>query len=574
MGRIESIIDSAITDNVFGDDFKFRKHQREVVENICHAYLKDSNATIVLDAPTGSGKSLIAMWSSYVLTELGKTGYMVTSDLMLQDQYSSDLNRLGIKWPSIKGVDNYECTVNGLKFSLADCKLRGMGYEEAQKLDCYQSCDYLQLRNKAINAPVAVLNYAYWLIQRNYVEDRSIERGTQAPFGERDFTFFDEAHKVDDIVQNHFSPRIGTYFLDKLNYINRFFERENINDVTLVSKNVVTEVIYTLMHESDKGLLFEAIKEFKSIAQHYRNAQGKFKISVRRRFKGKIPSNWTSAATSLDFMKDVYCKFDDYVDIIEDSGIQSMVVDQRPDEVKFMCIKEAQLIKNHLHTKAGFKVFMSATIGDPKLFIDVMGIENAKFIRIDNEFNYDRSPVVFVNRHKLTYKTKEENLPKVLKILDQIINKHKGQRGIIHSGSYQFTNYIKNESSNKSRIMNYVDSKQKKEVIRSFKKRDDGILIGPSLLEGLDLKDDISRFQIFFKVPYPSLADPLIKAKLENSSSWYDWKTLNNIQQGIGRSIRSDSDWAVTYIIDASFTKLMPLFKQDPRMLERIKTIQ
>lgn len=514
------------------------------------------------------------MWASYVLTELGKTGYMVTSDIMLQDQYESDLKRLGIPWPSIKGVDNYTCSINGLKFSLADCKLRGIGYDQAEKLRCFETCDYLQLRKRAINAPVSVFNYAYWLIQRNYVEDRMLERGADVPFTGRDFTFFDEAHKIDDIVQSHFSPRVGEYFLDKLTYINRFFERENI-ETEMASRNHVASIIDSLMTETNKNALFESIQEFRRIAAIYRASQNKFKAAVRRRFKGEIPTNWTSAATTLDFMKDVYCKFDDYVDIIKDVGVNSMVINQQEIESKFMCIEEAQMIKKHLHEKTGFKVFMSATIGDPRAFIKVMGIENARFIRIDNEFDFSKSPVVFINRHKLTYKTKEENLPKITKILEKILIKHAGQRGIIHTGSYAFSNYIKENSEFHLRMIDYSDTKTKKESLKYFKDIDDAVLIGPSILEGLDLKDDISRFQVFFKVPYPNLADPLIKAKLEHSSDWYDWKTGIHIMQGVGRSVRSKDDWAVTYIIDAAFGNL--LYKKDffpPSFTKRIKTIQ
>ena len=91
---------------------------------------------------------------------------------------------------------------------------------------------------------------------------------------------------------------------------------------------------------------------------------------------------------------------------------------------------------------------------------------------------------------------------------------------------------------------------------------------------GLDLKDDKSRFQIFFKVPYPSLNDPLVKAKMSAFADWYDWKTGISIQQGAGRSIRSKDDWAITYILDACFRSLIN--KQDffpPSFKERIKTI-
>jgi Rad3-related DNA helicase len=123
--------------------------------------------------------------------------------------------------------------------------------------------------------------------------------------------------------------------------------------------------------------------------------------------------------------------------------------------------------------------------------------------------------------------------------------------------------------------MDYENSREKAGMIELFKKKKDAVLMGPSLLEGLDLKDDISRFQIFFKVPYPNLNEPLIKAKLNTSNEWYDWKTGISIMQGVGRSVRSESDWAITYILDASFKNLINkkgFFP--PSFLERIKTIR
>lgn len=169
---VDAIINEALVTGTFGKDFKFREGQREVIEAICNHYLEDPEGTIILDAPTGSGKSLIAMWSAHVLKELGKRGYLVTSDLMLQDQYEEDFKRLKLNWPSIRGVDNYNCNVNDLPFSLADCKMKGIGYEAAEKLPCWGTCGYLQGRKRAKELPVALFNYSYYLIQRNYVEDK------------------------------------------------------------------------------------------------------------------------------------------------------------------------------------------------------------------------------------------------------------------------------------------------------------------------------------------------------------------------------------------------------------------
>jgi len=571
---INQIIDAALEQGAFGKDFSFRRGQREVITAVVTAYHEDPEGTLVIDAPTGTGKSLIAMWSSYILKEMGLRGYLITSDLTLQDQYESDIHRLGLRWPSIRGVDNYECTVNGLPFSLGDCKLRGIGYEQAEKLPCYGQCEYLNNRRRAIDQPIALFNYSYWLIQRNYVEDRMLLEGKTVPFEQRDFVFFDEAHKIDEIVQNHFSPRIDMSIVDRFSVANRFIERHDIGTEVATIGNVKS-IVHRLMTVRTKADLFKEMQNFRGIAKIYRKAATVAKGLANKRYKNQpMPRDWQAAMTTFDRLKDVYCKFDDYVDLIKEVGLEAMVIDQTDEEAKFMCVEEQAMIQKYLHKKAGFKVFMSATIGDPKSYVKIMGIKNAKFIRMDNTFNYDKSPVVFINRHKLSMREKEASLPEVVKILDQILSKHKGQRGIIHSGSYAFSKYIYEYSKNAKRIIDYADSKSKKEALRNFKESDDKILMGPSILEGLDLKDDVSRFQIFFKVPYPSLGDPLIKAKTEYSNEWYDWKTGISIMQGVGRSVRSEDDWAVTYVLDACFRSLIN--KQGffpPSFKERIKTI-
>ncbi|MGB6529365.1 MAG: helicase C-terminal domain-containing protein [Candidatus Nitrosopolaris sp.] len=79
------------------------------------------------------------------------------------------------------------------------------------------------------------------------------------------------------------------------------------------------------------------------------------------------------------------------------------------------------------------------------------------------------------------------------------------------------------------------------------------VLIPPSLHTGLDLKDDLSRFQVITKVPYPNLGDRWINEKKKMSGQWYNWQTALKLVQGYGRSIRSKEDWAKTYVLDSAF---------------------
>ena len=79
------------------------------------------------------------------------------------------------------------------------------------------------------------------------------------------------------------------------------------------------------------------------------------------------------------------------------------------------------------------------------------------------------------------------------------------------------------------------------------------VLISPSLYTGIDLKDDLSRFQIITKIPYPSLHDRWINAKRDVDEQWYSWQTALRLVQAYGRSIRSKEDWAKTYVLDSAF---------------------
>jgi Rad3-related DNA helicase len=571
---VTEIIDLALEQNIFGKDFQFREGQREVIEAICNHYLQDPEGTIILDAPTGSGKSLIAMWSAHILKELGKRGYLVTSDLMLQDQYEEDFKQFKLDWPSIRGVDNYECIVNDLPFSLGDCKMKGIGYEQAEQLSCWNQCGYLQARRRAKELPVALFNYSYYLIQRNYVEDKMEEQDREVPFPMRDFVFFDEAHKVDSIVQSHFSPRIDTSTPKLFREVNRFIQKHGL-EASWVSDNRIEDIVDRLMREDDHQELMKHISEFRGIAVVYRKVrQAALKRSKRQYRSGDVPKEWQQFFGRMDRLKDIWCKFDDYHDIIKELGTDAIVIKKMENEVQFLCLEEAMMIDKFLQKKSGFKVFMSATLGDIRAFAKHTKMGNAKVIRMDNKFSYKKSPIVFVNRHKLSFREREQNLPKVVETLDKILEKHKGQSGIIHAGSYEFMDYINAKSKHKFSFITYDSAKERSGAIELFNKIDGKILVGPSLLEGLDLKDEKSRFQIFFKVPYPSLGDPLVKAKMSSFPGWYDWKTGIAIQQGAGRSIRSKDDWAVTYILDACFRSLIN--KEGffpPSFTNRIKTI-
>jgi len=89
-------------------------------------------------------------------------------------------------------------------------------------------------------------------------------------------------------------------------------------------------------------------------------------------------------------------------------------------------------------------------------------------------------------------------------------------------------------------------------LTKEFKKSKNGVLISPSIFEGMDFAGDDSRWQIICKTPYPSLGDIRIKKIADQYGSIYREIALYKILQGIGRSIRSADDSAITYFLDKS----------------------
>jgi Rad3-related DNA helicase len=88
------------------------------------------------------------------------------------------------------------------------------------------------------------------------------------------------------------------------------------------------------------------------------------------------------------------------------------------------------------------------------------------------------------------------------------------------------------------------------------------VLLSPSMMEGVDLKDDLSRFQIICKVPFPYLGDLVIKKRMEKNEKWYPYMTAKSVIQSLGRSIRNETDHAVSYILDSDWHRFFCKNKQ------------
>jgi len=552
------------------EDFVWRKGQKEAIEQIINAYEKGSK-TVILDAPVGSGKSIIGMAVAFILNENGKKGYILASDISLQEQYENDFRKYHLRWGSVKGIDNYLCIDNMEKNSLGTCRIRN---KKPRGMHCYTECPYFNARDFASESKTALLNYAYWLIMQNYVNNHMDE--DEQLFPPRDFTICDEGHKILDIVQNHYSPRFDSKTLDKLEKLTNFFGTYKIKDheKDFQSLKVLTKALFDFENQDE---LFKTLRKVEIYLENYKPSIELLKDTVKEEYpKDDPPKEWREALRLCDWLKDFHCKVEDYVYIIDKTSTRNIVKNPSNDEeLVFNCLEENYMMKKYFHAHTGFRLLMSATFANPSDYLKSIALSEASYIKMDSNFDYSNSPIYFWNKRRMTYNQIEANLPWLCEKINDILDEHPNENGIIHSASYNLTMKIHNNLSakNKRRILVYEGTEEKRKVLEMLKRDHSKVLMGPSLLEGLDLKDEWSRFQIFAKVPYLSLADRFVKTKLSINPSWYQWKAIINILQGTGRSVRSEDDYATTYMLDGSLADLIHKNRKafPPEFMSRIK---
>jgi len=537
-----------------GDDWKWRKGQAEAIMQILLTYFNKTHNVVILDCPTGGGKSAIALAVAWILNQENKSGFILASDIALQEQYEKDFKKANIKWGSIKGIDNYLCIDNMEKHSLGTCKIRN---KPAKQMHCYSSCPYFNARDFASAAPTALLNYAYWLIHMNYVNPGMDE----PPFPPRKFTICDEAHKIVDIVQSHYSPRFDAKTVEKLAKLTDFFNNYKLNNLSKDFIHIKEDIdkLYKTDYNDELNAKLIAIRD--NLQYRYRETWEKFKDEVKKQYPhDDPPREWKEALRLCDWVKDMHCKIDDYVRMIEVTSTDTMVKNPTGEnELTFNCLDESWMMHKYFHAHTGFTLLMSATFADPSKYLKSIALDKAKYIKLDSQFDFTASPIYFYNKRRMSYKQIEGNLPWMFERIDEILDNHKMHNGIIHTASYDLALKIFSgvSAKNRKRILVYSGTEEKRQVIEMLKTNNDKIIMGPSLTTGLDLKDDWSRFAIIAKVPYPSLSDKFIAKKLEVSPDWYRWRTIIEILQSVGRTVRHENDWCKTYILDGALADLI-----------------
>ena len=215
--------------------------------------------------------------------------------------------------------------------------------------------------------------------------------------------------------------------------------------------------------------------------------------------------------------------------------------------------------------RSPYQFFMSATISK-KSFCANIGLNPEEVAIVDvprSPFKPENRKVEFCNTRWLSYKSGLEDELAVIKEIDRIMSENSEHKGLILTSSknrcYQILNNLSEENSARIIICHSKNpgGKTQDDMIKKHAESSNTVLLSSSLWEGVDLKDDLSRFQIIAKVPYPNSTENWVKKKMNLFPFWYRSVAMTKLLQGTGRSVRNMQDWAKTYMLDSNIEHML-----------------
>jgi ATP-dependent DNA helicase DinG len=544
-----------------------RDKQQKILEEIEQA-IKSGFKYIFLEAPAGFGKSPVAI----ALARYLGSSHICTATKDLQAQYSRDFPFIR----EVKGKSNFICIIKdqmGLdetcnygpclkddgydciyKTKLGDYKVQGEGtkYESvdldhfAQKkyidkmksqsriiqLD-WKPCHYYHQKWIALKSSHTIYNYKYFLSDLFY--SNSMQK--------RQLLVLDEAHTVESEVADFKSFTVFneaiTGFLPKLRIP---YENEYDIETWIAFGTELREKLLIFINKAST-ILEKNIEQYPFTEKNLIDAITKEK-------------NLTTVIEDMRTNKDNWIVTN--VEKTANNQLRKVLV--TPIDV-------SSYFKDILD-KGSISLFMSATILSKDYLCKIVGIKSdqVKFIRVhESNFPIKNRPIYLMNVAWLNAKTMNQSLPAIANAVNNIMTTHKKEKGIIHTTSYSQLRFIKENicKENAVRLIETGSKFDRNEMLeKHYKSSKPTVLISPSFYLGVDLKDNLSRFQIIVKVPYADLTDRKISVMKQRDPNWYTWNTILKLVQAYGRSIRSKEDFANTYILDSSITFLLKQAKE------------
>jgi ATP-dependent DNA helicase DinG len=508
------------------------KHTPREVQNdmlsFAQAAIKDNKKFIMIDSPVGTGKSLAAMMIMKWYKEnynINTTFEVLTNSKILQEQYTRDFEFMNSLW----GKDNYLCDTHSTNCSA------GKELCAVSKTAC-EFCPYSEAWNNFMVGEVALTNFHLFI---TYI--LNMEKLWEQKRNKSRMLIIDEAHEFEAVLCDFITTKLSKGIMTRNN-----FDESDIKIILKALKQVKTLSDFNeVMVNHVIGAATEALKNI--------NRQIQFAMTEDETTK------MVSVKSSLENNMSKWEKFITEHKENSDNWIMETNMNLK-NEMEYVVtpVWAGEYLDKYIWSKYDHIVFMSGTILDKSLFAFMNGFhpETGAYKQFPSPFPKENRPIYYMKLGKMSYNEKAVTITKQTPIIKRILAKYGSVKGIIHTFSYDNMKSVQ-ESCGSHRLLTH-ESKNRIDVLNMHIETDrPTVLCSPSMMTGIDLKEDLSRFQVIMKIPYPSLGSEKVKKRMNMHPGWYSWKTVCDLVQSYGRSIRSETDRADTFILDSCFSDVL-----------------
>ncbi len=509
----------------------YRGNQEAALRDIRDAFLA-GNDVVLVRAPTGSGKSLLARAIAGCARRLDDaepseaTGaYYTTPQVSQLDDVASDdlLADLNV----IRGKSNYTCILPGeldTPVNQAPC-VRERGYDCSVK----HRCPYFSDRAIASNRSIAAMTLAYFM-----------QTAGSEVFRKRDVVVVDEAHGLAEWAEMYATIQLGPRtvpFWDDLRVpdvdgVERAARyAENLAQVCTRRKDdLLAQDQLTPAEVRERDRLQELIGELEWFVSDYRDPES--------------PTTWLV----------------DQTDPPADDGGGPLTIKPMDPE---------RYLQHTVWDRGNRFALLSATILNKEAFCRQVGLDPATVALVDvgHTFPVENRPLYDVTQGKMTYEHRDETLPKVARTVVRIMQAHPDEKGLVHAHSYDIQERLASLLSDfgvGERIRTH-GREDRDDALEAWKAADDpDVFLSVKMEEALDLKGDRCRFQVLCKAPFLNTGDSRVAHRLEQGQwAWYYRTALRTVIQACGRVIRAPDDYGATYLADSSLLDLFERARTD-----------